>query len=130
MVFGLNVYVLRNILMMDFVRHTHLPISFGPLDNFVLSPHWHQIHHSVDPRHYDKNFGLLFSFWDRLFGTSFVPTPGEELKFGLVDRDVRDYQSLAGLYILPLRKMWRVIAGRFQRNRTTLSPQTPDVSSS
>ncbi|MGB3043938.1 MAG: sterol desaturase family protein [Xanthobacteraceae bacterium] len=129
-VFGLNVYVVRNILMMDFVRHTHLPISFGPLDKIVLSPHWHQIHHSVDPRHYDKNFGLLFSFWDRLFGTSFVPDPKEELKFGLVDRDVRDYQSLAGLYILPLRKMWRVVAGRFQRNRTTLGAQTRDVSSS
>lgn len=116
-VFGLNVYVLRNILMMDFVRHTHLPISFGRLDNIVLSPHWHQVHHSLDPRHYDKNFGLLFSFWDRLFGTHFVPDPDEKLKFGIVDRDARDYQSLAGLYLLPLKKMWGHIARRFGRRR-------------
>jgi sterol desaturase/sphingolipid hydroxylase (fatty acid hydroxylase superfamily) len=105
-VFGLNVYVVRNILMMDFVRHTHFKISFGPLNNVILCPHWHQLHHSVDPRHYDKNFGLMFSFWDRIFGTLFVPAPDEDFRFGLVDRDVRDYQSLFGLYILPLKKMW------------------------
>lgn len=128
-VFGLNVYVLRNILMMDFVRHTHLPISFGALDNVVLSPHWHQVHHSVDPRHYDKNFGLLFSFWDRWFGTSFVPDPEEKLKFGLGDRDVRDYQSLTGLYILPLRKMWRHVARRFHSHRSAVGARIKDVSS-
>lgn len=105
-IFGINVYVIRNILMMDFVRHTHLKISFGPLNHVILCPHWHQLHHSVDPRHYDKNFGLLFSFWDRLFRTQYVPTPDEDFKFGLMDRDARDYQSLPGLYILPLKKMW------------------------
>lgn len=104
-IFGINVYILRNILMMDFVRHTHIKISFGPLNNIVLCPHWHQLHHSADPRHYDKNFGLLFSFWDRLFGTLVVPEPQEDFKFGLIDRDVGDYQSLYGLYIMPLKKM-------------------------
>ena len=104
-IFGINVYVIRNILMMDFVRHTHFKISFGPLDNVVLSPHWHQLHHSTNPKHYDKNFGLLFSFWDRLFGTACVPEPDEDFQFGLLDRDHRDYQSLFGLYILPLKKM-------------------------
>jgi len=105
--FGINVYVIRNILMMDFVRHTHLKISFGRLNHIILCPHWHQLHHSVDPRHYDKNFGLLFSFWDRLFRTQYVPKADEDFKFGLMDRDARDYQSLRGLYILPLKKMWR-----------------------
>jgi sterol desaturase/sphingolipid hydroxylase (fatty acid hydroxylase superfamily) len=114
-IFGVNVYIIRNILMMDFVRHTHLKISFGPLNGIILCPHWHQVHHSVDPRHYDKNFGLLFSFWDRIFGTQFVPEPQEDLKFGLMDRDVRDYQSLFGLYILPLKKMAGHIARLFQR---------------
>lgn len=108
-IFGINVYVMRNILMMDFVRHTHFKISFGPLDNVVLSPHWHQLHHSVNPKHYDKNFGLMFSFWDRMFGTACVPEPDEDFKFGLMDRDHADYQSLFGLYILPLKKMgWQL----------------------
>lgn len=110
-VFGINVYAMRNLLMMDFVRHTHYKISFGPLDNYILSPHWHQLHHSADPRHYDKNFGLLLSVWDRMFGTAFVPDPDEEMKFGLLDRDKDDYQSLFGLYLLPLKKMAGHVAG-------------------
>ena len=116
-VFGVNVYIIRNILMMDFVRHTHFKISFGPLNNLILCPHWHQLHHSTDPRHYDKNFGLLFSFWDRLFGTLCVPRPDEDFKFGLIERNVRDYQSLAGLYIMPLRRMWWQIAKQFRTDK-------------
>ena len=116
-VFGVNVYIMRNILMMDFVRHTHFKISFGKLNNLILCPHWHQLHHSTNPRHYDKNFGLLFSFWDRVFGTLCVPEPNESFKFGLVDRDVRDYQSLKGLYILPMKKMWRVVKRRLRPRR-------------
>lgn len=112
MVFGVNVYVIRNILMMDFVRHTHLPVSFGPLNSVVLCPHWHQLHHSDNPKHFDKNFGLLFSFWDRLFGTQAVPEKGERFTFGIGEREGPEYQSLFGLYILPLKKMWGHIARR------------------
>ena len=126
-VFGVNVYVIRNILMMDFVRHTHFKISFGALNNVVICPHWHQLHHSVDPRHYDKNFGLLFSFWDRLFGTLCVPKPDEDFKFGLQERDVRDYQSLRGLYVMPLRRMGHHVARLF--NRKPVSPAKVDASS-
>ncbi|ESY31439.1 sterol desaturase family protein [Mesorhizobium sp. M1148] len=122
-IFGINVYVIRNILMMDFVRHTHLKISFGRLNGVILCPHWHQVHHSVDPRHYDKNFGLLFSFWDRIFGTQFIPDPDEDLKFGLIDRDVRDYQSLFGLYVLPLKKMANHIMRLFQKRIDVARPQ-------
>ncbi|ESX06640.1 fatty acid hydroxylase [Mesorhizobium sp. LSJC268A00] len=122
-IFGINVYVIRNILMMDFVRHTHLKISFGRLNGVILCPHWHQVHHSVDPRHYDKNFGLLFSFWDRIFGTQFIPDPDEDLKFGLIDRDVRDYQSLFGLYVLPLKKMANHIVRLFQKRIDVARPQ-------
>ncbi len=114
-VFGINVYILRNILMMDFVRHTHLKISFGPLNHIILCPHWHQLHHSVNPRHYDKNFGLLFSFWDRIFGTQAVPHPDEDFRFGLMDRDAADYQSLFGLWILPLKKMWKHMTRFFRK---------------
>ena len=114
-IFGINVYVIRNILMMDFVRHTHFKISFGPLNNVVLCPHWHQLHHSVDPRHYDKNFGLLFSFWDRMFGTLVVPEPDEDFKFGLMDRDAHEYQSLFGLKNQPLKKMGQILVRALRR---------------
>ena len=122
-IFGVNVYVMRNILMMDFVRHTHLKISFGPLNNIVLCPHWHQLHHSIDPAHIDKNFGLMFSFWDHFFGTLCTPKPDETFKFGLADRGVRDYQSLFGLYVLPLKNIWHLIKAPGGRNAASATDQ-------
>ena len=123
-VFGINVYVMRNILMLDFVRHTHLPISFGRVDRWVISPHAHQLHHSTARRHWDKNFGLMFSVWDRMLGTFKAPETGERFKFGLVERDRADYQSLYGLYVLPLAKMARrLLPGRKRARRPS-----PDAS--
>ena len=122
-VLGINVYVLRNIIMMDFVRHTHLKISFGRLVNgVILCPHYHQLHHSTDPRHFDKNFGLLLSIWDRIFGTLHVPEPDESFSFGL-GHESREYQSTAGLYVLPLRKMARLMG--FGRTKTLPPPLPP-----
>ena len=35
----------------------------------VVTPDMHRVHHSVDPRETNTNFGFNFSCWDRLFGT-------------------------------------------------------------
>jgi sterol desaturase/sphingolipid hydroxylase (fatty acid hydroxylase superfamily) len=35
----------------------------------VVTPDMHRVHHSVDPRETDSNFGFNLSWWDRLFGT-------------------------------------------------------------
>lgn len=111
-VFGLNVYMLRNtILMMDFVRHTHLKLGYGKFLSFVfLSPHYHQLHHSVAPKHWDRNFGLALSIWDWMFGTLVIPEPDEDFVFGLTDNEAAEYQSLYRLHVLPLKK----IAGRLR----------------
>lgn len=118
-ILGINVYVLRNIIMMDFVRHTHLRVSFGKVVNAViLCPHYHQLHHSMNPKHFDKNFGLMLSVWDRMFGTLVVPEPDESFSFGL-GQEGDEYQSISGLLILPLRKMGRLLG----LGRPTLPPQ-------
>jgi sterol desaturase/sphingolipid hydroxylase (fatty acid hydroxylase superfamily) len=111
-VYGINVYVLRNILMMDFTRHTHFKISFGPvLNEIIICPHYHQLHHSIAPEHWDKNFGLMFAFWDRLFGTLAIPKPNEDFVFGLTNGEHRAYRSCARLYVLPIVRIARMMAG-------------------
>ncbi|MBE7159148.1 MAG: sterol desaturase family protein [Rhodospirillales bacterium] len=120
-IFGLNVYMLRNtILMMDFVRHTHLKFSFGrTLDRVLLSPHYHQLHHSVARKHWDKNFGLGLSIWDRMFGTLVVPEPNEDFVFGLTGKEGDEYQSLYRLHVVPLKKIGqRLVAVAVRRRRT------------
>jgi sterol desaturase/sphingolipid hydroxylase (fatty acid hydroxylase superfamily) len=36
---------------------------------FIVSPAAHRIHHSIDSKHFNKNFGTTFIFWDILFNT-------------------------------------------------------------
>lgn len=53
------------------LRHSHIPLSFGPLERWLISPVQHQIHHSSAPEHVDKNFGTCLALWDKL-GNSWV----------------------------------------------------------
>jgi sterol desaturase/sphingolipid hydroxylase (fatty acid hydroxylase superfamily) len=52
------------------VTHSGLDWSFGPLARLVVSPRHHGIHHSTRPEHHGRNFGVVFSLWDYLFGTA------------------------------------------------------------
>src|SRR4051812_17706540 len=47
----------------------------------IIPPAMHRVHHSVDRREADSNFGQIFSFWDRLFTTYMPPLDGRRLEF-------------------------------------------------
>ena len=50
--------------------------NWGPVGKYILvSPNAHMVHHSVSEKHYGKNYGSLFIFWDRLFRTYEPPVP-------------------------------------------------------
>jgi sterol desaturase/sphingolipid hydroxylase (fatty acid hydroxylase superfamily) len=117
-VFGISVYALRNVLlMMDFVRHTHMKLSYGKWLNAVfLCPHYHQLHHSVAQKHWDRNFGLTLTVWDRMFGTLVVPERDEDFEFGLMANEHDEYQSLYKLHVVPLKKI-AVLLRRRRRGR-------------
>jgi sterol desaturase/sphingolipid hydroxylase (fatty acid hydroxylase superfamily) len=58
------------------------------LEWVFVTPRYHHIHHSADPRHYGANMGNMFTLWDRLFGTHVDPdsvAPG--FSFGLGSRE-------------------------------------------
>jgi len=74
------------------LRHSHVPISFGKLEGFFLSPLQHQIHHSILPREHHKNFGICFAFWDKLFKT-WKPSEGEILEFGLKEESSMSFKK-------------------------------------
>ncbi len=93
------------------LRHTHLWLSFGwHLNHIFMSPSQHQLHHSTDSRHFDKNFGSVLSFWDWVFGSLYVAKFEEKLEFGLTDKKDQDYTSVWALYSLPFIKNYQ--AGR------------------
>lgn len=51
--------------------HANIRSNFGLLRYVLVTPQSHRVHHSYDPRHFNKNFGVIFSCWDRLFGTQY-----------------------------------------------------------
>jgi sterol desaturase/sphingolipid hydroxylase (fatty acid hydroxylase superfamily) len=68
----------------------HMNVSWRMkwLEYIFVTPRFHHIHHSVDPRHYMANMGNIFSIWDRLFGTYADPdTILDDLSFGINTKD-------------------------------------------
>ena len=66
-------------------RYIHAPIDagLGPFSKVFVDNRFHRIHHSIEPRHFEKNFGILLSVWDRLFGTAYEPASDEWPEVGI-----------------------------------------------
>jgi sterol desaturase/sphingolipid hydroxylase (fatty acid hydroxylase superfamily) len=67
----------------------HLNVTFRlrGLERAFVTPHFHHIHHSDNPEHFNKNLGALFSVWDRMFGTYANPDQVRSpLTFGIGEK--------------------------------------------
>lgn len=82
---GSNILTLASAIALTHLQHSHLWVGFGPRwGRVLLGPAHHQVHHSADPRHFDRNFGSSLALWDRLFGTFHLPAAKREVTtFGL-----------------------------------------------
>jgi sterol desaturase/sphingolipid hydroxylase (fatty acid hydroxylase superfamily) len=69
----------------------------------VVTPDMHRIHHSVDPRETNRNFGFNLSWWDLLLGTYRVqPALGHEgMVLGLEQFRDPTRLTLTGMLALP-----------------------------
>jgi sterol desaturase/sphingolipid hydroxylase (fatty acid hydroxylase superfamily) len=55
--------------------HTATRLNFGSLRWLFNDNRFHRIHHSRERQHWDKNFSLIFPFWDLVFGTAHMHDP-------------------------------------------------------
>jgi len=106
-ILGVEAYFIFYFLTFYPLRHSHLPLRFGALESVLMSPAMHQLHHSADPRHHGKNFGLALTLWDRLLGSFARPEPGPIEPLGLGEDEHRAYCSVWALYALPFVKLFR-----------------------
>lgn len=83
------------------LQHSHIWITFsGVLGRIFVSPAHHQVHHSDNPKHFNKNFGSCLALWDWLFGTLYIPQKEREpLTFGFADRP--DAHTVKGELVAP-----------------------------
>lgn len=56
-------------LFAQFWYHTRHIGKMGFLEKFLVTPSHHRVHHAINPEYMDKNYGQIFIFWDKLFGT-------------------------------------------------------------
>jgi sterol desaturase/sphingolipid hydroxylase (fatty acid hydroxylase superfamily) len=90
------------------LRHSHIWWSFGPwLNRLLISPAHHQFHHSIEARHWNRNFGEKFAIWDVLFGTLYLPCKPETLRVGLPEIGYRGFATVWQLYFLPFKLVAR-----------------------
>ena len=90
-----------------FLGHSSLKIIYPkPFSFFLLSPALHWLHHSDNPKHFDKNFGSKYTFWDKLFGTYLGPSHLKDLVgFGVNKTQYNKYHPLYSYCILPYNKL-------------------------
>ena len=56
-------------LFLQFWYHTKHIKKMGVLEQIIVTPSDHRVHHAINPEYMDKNHGQIFIFWDKLFGT-------------------------------------------------------------
>lgn len=61
-----------------------LPTKFEAiLSRLVITPSIHWVHHHALRKDTDSNYGTIFSFWDRLFGTNNLAKRTKNMKIGV-----------------------------------------------
>jgi len=68
-----------------------------------VSPNMHKVHHHFERPWTNSNYGNIFSFWDRLFGT-FVYVDPRTVKYGLDTVDGSKTLNLKYQFTLPFNK--------------------------
>jgi sterol desaturase/sphingolipid hydroxylase (fatty acid hydroxylase superfamily) len=53
----------------SFFTHTQLINKLGWFEYIFITPSHHRVHHASNEKYLNKNYGDLFIFWDKIFGT-------------------------------------------------------------
>lgn len=65
----------------SFFTHTQVLNRIKWLEYVFITPSLHGVHHASDEKYLDKNYGDMFVFWDKMFGT--FQAEEEQPKYGL-----------------------------------------------
>jgi sterol desaturase/sphingolipid hydroxylase (fatty acid hydroxylase superfamily) len=79
------------------------PTLDATVSSVWVTPHMHKVHHSREQAETDSNYGNLFTFHDRLFGTFLPTTRASLVTYGLDDVPPAATRSLRALLALPWR---------------------------
>jgi alkylglycerol monooxygenase len=69
-------------LLYQFWVHTQQVGRLGWFDRWFVSPSNHRVHHAVNERYLDRNYGGILVVWDRLFGSFAEEDAAEPIVYG------------------------------------------------
>ena len=99
-------------LFMQFWYHTRHIGDLGVLEYLFVTPSQHRVHHAINQPYIDKNFGLIFSVWDRAFGSFQKELKEEPCAFGITV-PVRNYNPV----LIELQYIGRMLRDSFYTKR-------------
>lgn len=70
--------------LVAFLYHNDIVPKLGLLEWILVTPSNHRVHHARNPKYIDKNYGVVFIIWDRLFSTFQEEDENEPVAYGLV----------------------------------------------
>ncbi len=106
---GANVFSFVFFMMGANLRHSHVRFRYlNVLEYLFISPLQHQIHHSRNPKHWNKNMGSRLAIWDWMFGTLVRSKEVQKLTFGLGQGQDKDYRNFIKVIINPFIKQKRL----------------------
>lgn len=80
-------------LFAQFWYHTQHIDRMGWLEKIIVTPSHHRVHHAINPEYLDKNYGQIFIFWDKWFGTYQEELPHIKPVYGIT-RPVRTWNPI------------------------------------
>lgn len=95
--------------------HAALPWTYGPLGRVLVSPAMHRWHHVLHGRGINSNYATVFSVFDQIFGSYYVPGP---CTVPLGVRNVR-HDALLEQLLLPLTALSRAVLPARARRKAT-----------
>ena len=122
---GTNVLLVIFVHLTLHLQHTGVWIAFtGVAGRIFMSPAHHQIHHSMDPRHFNCNLGSCLSVWDTLFGTLYVPSRlQEKLRFGVAGEGAAAHLPSGFLVTPVIRSLGQLVPGEAAAPALASSPE-------
>ena len=70
-------------LFAQFWYHTQHIGRMGFLEKIIVTPSHHRVHHAINKEYLDKNYGQIFIFWDKWFGTFQEELPDVQPVYGI-----------------------------------------------
>ncbi|MFM7797793.1 MAG: sterol desaturase family protein, partial [Planctomycetota bacterium] len=82
-------------LLYQYWVHTQLVGRMGVLERFMVTPANHRVHHGQNDYCIDRNYGGIFSIWDKMFGTYADERSDEKVIYG-VRKPLRSWDPVWG----------------------------------